>query len=218
MKDIALFFLPLGIILSFLLLSGVAMFQRLAIFLQKKSINFQLSSHKINISISSIISFYALLRLLCTIIELNNINGEKEDYENITSLNYNRSYLKKIRLQRNFWILLLCSITWIFYIRFTYLLIYYREKVKESDEQYEKVLETKTENEDHKKTNYDEQDISKQMKQNEDDVTFLKNYNDISTNNDGTPRSAASEECVHFKEKSSPLYKDHEKSGIRQRK
>ncbi|SOV83010.1 conserved Plasmodium protein, unknown function [Plasmodium sp. gorilla clade G3] len=218
MKDIALFFLPLGIILSFLLLSGVAMFQRLAIFLQKKSINFKLSSHKINISISSIISFYALLRLLCTVIELNNINDEKENYENITSLNYNRFYLKKIRLQRNFWILLLCSITWIFYIRFTYLLIYYREKVKESDEQYEKVLETRRENQNHKKKNYNEEDISKQIKHDEDDVTFLKNYNDMSTNNDETPRSTASEECVHFKEKSSPLDKDLTKSGIRQRK
>ncbi|SOV25019.1 conserved Plasmodium protein, unknown function [Plasmodium sp. DRC-Itaito] len=218
MKDIALFFLPLGLILSFLLLSGVAMFQRLAIFLQKKSISFQLSSHKINISISSIISFYALLRLLCTTIELNNMNVEKENYENITSLNYNRSYLKKVRLQRNFWILLLCSITWIFYIRFTYLLIYYREKVKESDEQYEKVLETKGQNQDHKKKNYNEEEITKHMKQDKDDVTSLKNYNDMSTNNDETPRSAASEECEHFKEKSTLLNKDLKMSGIRQRK
>ncbi|CRH03856.1 conserved Plasmodium protein, unknown function [Plasmodium relictum] len=143
MKDIAFFFLPTGILLSILLLSGVAMLQSLAISLHKKSINFQIYDHKINISISSIISLYSLLRLSCTILELNKYDNEKINFENINSLNLNRSYLKKMRLQRNFWILLLCSITWIFYIRFTYLLKYYREKVKKSDQEYEKILEGK---------------------------------------------------------------------------
>ncbi|SBS94152.1 hypothetical protein PMALA_042260 [Plasmodium malariae] len=117
----------------------------MAIYVQKKSINFQIYTLQINVSISSIISLYTLLRLSCTIFELRNYTDVNGNYENIGFQNMNRSYLKKIRLQRNFWMLLLCSVAWTFYIRFTYLLLYYREKVKRSDNEYEKVLEEKRE-------------------------------------------------------------------------
>ncbi|GAW82939.1 hypothetical protein, conserved [Plasmodium gonderi] len=145
MKDIAFFFLPAGIGLSFLLLSGVALFQRMAISIQKRSINFQIHKYQINVCVSSLISFYALLRLAFTIFELNNYDNEKANLEFSSPIHnvMNRTYFKKIRLQRNFWILLLCSIAWIFYIRFTHLLLYYREKIKKSDEEYEQIMELK---------------------------------------------------------------------------
>ncbi|GAB68417.1 hypothetical protein PCYB_132910 [Plasmodium cynomolgi strain B] len=141
MKDIAFFFLPAGIGLSCLLLSGVALFQRMAISIQKRSVNFQIYKYQVNISVSSLISFYALLRLAFTILELKNHNDEKHSLDpSLHVPNVHRAYLKKMRLQRNFWILLLCSIAWVFYIRFTYLILYYREKVKKSDEEYEAVM------------------------------------------------------------------------------
>ncbi|KJP86149.1 hypothetical protein AK88_04200 [Plasmodium fragile] len=145
MKDIAFFFLPAGIGLSCLLLSGVALFQRMAISIQKRSINFQMYKYQINVSVSSLISFYALLRLAFTIFELKKHNDDKESFfdPSVHIPHVHRAYLKKMRLQRNFWILLLCSIAWVFYIRFTYLILYYREKVKKSDEEYEAVMVVK---------------------------------------------------------------------------
>ncbi|EUD66428.1 hypothetical protein C922_03062 [Plasmodium inui San Antonio 1] len=141
MKDIAFFFLPAGIGLSCLLLSGVALFQRMAISIQKRSVNFQIYKYHVNVSVSSLISFYALLRLAFTILELKNHNDEKHSLDpSLHVPSMHRAYLKKMRLQRNFWILLLCSIAWVFYIRFTYLILYYREKVKKSDEEYEAVM------------------------------------------------------------------------------
>ncbi|CRG95800.1 conserved Plasmodium protein, unknown function [Plasmodium gallinaceum] len=206
MKDIAFFFLPGGIILSIFLLSGVAMLQSLAISLQKKSINFQIQSHKINISISSIISLYSLLRLSYTILELNKYNNEKVNFENINSLNLNRSYLKKMRLQRNFWILLLCSITWIFYIRFTYLLKYYREKVKKSDQEFEKILEGKKFR--------DKKLENKEELENKDE---LKSENEVLTNEDES--NEEKEENVDDKVKSSILVdKNKKKVELRQRR
>lgn len=143
MKDIAFVFLPFGVILSILLLSGVTMFQRVAISFQKKSIRFQIYSKHINVSASSIILFYTIIRFIFTIIELNRYKKSNINFDNLNAISINRNDLKKMRLQRNFWILLLCSITWFFLIRFSYLLIYYREKVKEIDEQYEKELSEK---------------------------------------------------------------------------
>ncbi|CAG9475755.1 conserved Plasmodium protein, unknown function [Plasmodium vivax] len=141
MKDIAFFFLPAGIGLSCLLLSGVALFQRMAISIQKRSVNFQIYKYQVNVSVSSLVSFYALLRLAFTILELKNHNDEQHTLDpSLHVPNVHRAYLKKMRLQRNFWILLLCSIAWVFYIRFTYLILYYREKVKKSDEEYEAVM------------------------------------------------------------------------------
>ncbi|ANQ10703.1 Uncharacterized protein PCOAH_00048460 [Plasmodium coatneyi] len=141
MKDIAFFFLPAGIGLSCLLLSGVALFQRMAISIQKRSVNFQIYKYQVNVSVSSLISFYALLRLAFTILELQKHNDEKNSLDlSMHVPHMHRAYLKKMRLQRNFWILLLCSIAWVFYIRFTYLILYYREKVKKSDEEYEAVM------------------------------------------------------------------------------
>lgn len=139
MKDIAFVFLPTGIVLTILLLSGVAMLQSMAISFQKKSIKFQVFSKKIDVSTCTIIFYYTFIRFLFTILELNKYSNDKVNFENINSLNLNRSYLKKMRLQRNFWILLLCSITWLFLIRFSHLLKYYRDKVKEIDEKHEKI-------------------------------------------------------------------------------
>ncbi|KEG03052.1 conserved Plasmodium protein, unknown function [Plasmodium vinckei vinckei] len=141
MKEIVFLILPVGIILSICLLSGVVMFQKFAIYIQKKSINFEIYSHKISVSISSIISLYSLVRFLFTLFELKNFNDENVDYFNAP--NFRNSYLKKIRLQRNFWILLLSTITWIFFVRFTYLLGYYRECVKKINDEFEKILESK---------------------------------------------------------------------------
>ncbi|CAA9990327.1 conserved Plasmodium protein, unknown function [Plasmodium knowlesi strain H] len=141
MKDIAFFFLPAGIGLSCLLLSGVALFQRIAISIQKRSINFQIYKYQVNVSVSSLISFYALLRLAFTILELKKHNDDKDGLDfSVHMPHVHKAYLKKMRLQRNFWILLLCSIAWVFYIRFTYLILYYREKVKKSDEEYEAIM------------------------------------------------------------------------------
>ncbi|SCM04314.1 conserved Plasmodium protein, unknown function [Plasmodium chabaudi chabaudi] len=141
MKEIVFLILPVGIILSICLLSGVVMFQQFAIYIQKKSINFEIYSYKISISISSLISLYSLARFLFTLFELKNFNDENIDYLNAP--NFRNSYLKKIRLQRNFWILLLCTITWIFFVRFTYLLGYYRGCVKKINDEFEKILEAK---------------------------------------------------------------------------
>ncbi|CXI51472.1 conserved Plasmodium protein, unknown function [Plasmodium berghei] len=141
MKEIVFFILPVGIFLSVCLLSGVVMFQQFAIYIQKKSINFEIYSYKISISISSLISLYSLVRFSFTLFELKNFNDENADYLNPP--NFRNSYLKKIRLQRNFWILLLCTIIWIFFIRFTYLLGYYRGCVKKINDEFEKNLEAK---------------------------------------------------------------------------
>ncbi|VWU49032.1 conserved protein, unknown function [Hepatocystis sp. ex Piliocolobus tephrosceles] len=161
MKDIAYFVLPLGMFLSILLLSGIAMFQRVAIHIQKKSICFQIYSYNIKLSIASIVSVYALVRLLITVLDLKSCNKIKNTFENTPLPNFDRLYFKKIRLQRNFWILLLCSITWVFYVRFTSLIIYYRQKVKQSDDEYEQLLKkkrvskTKTDNSDEIKNKSD---------------------------------------------------------------
>ncbi|CAD2106661.1 hypothetical protein YYG_00960 [Plasmodium vinckei petteri] len=141
MKEIVFLILPVGIILSICLLSGVVMFQQFAIYIQKKSINFEIYSRKISVSISSLISLYSLVRFSFTLFELKNFNDENIDYFNAP--NFRNSYLKKIRLQRNFWILLLCTITWIFFVRFTYLLGYYRGCVKKINDEFEKILEAK---------------------------------------------------------------------------
>ncbi|ETB59720.1 hypothetical protein YYC_03130 [Plasmodium yoelii 17X] len=141
MKEIVFFILPVGIFLSVCLLSGVVMFQQFAIYIQKKSINFEIYSYKITVSISSLISLYSLVRFSFTIFELKKFNEENTDYLNAP--NFRNSYLKKIRLQRNFWILLLCTIIWIFFIRFTYLLGYYRGCVKKINDEFEQILEAK---------------------------------------------------------------------------
>ncbi|SBT45146.1 conserved Plasmodium protein, unknown function [Plasmodium ovale wallikeri] len=211
MKDIAFFFLPMGIALSVLLLSGVAMFQSLAISAQKRSINFQMYSYKINVSISSIISLYALLRLSLTILELK-YNQVRENYESSNLQHINSSYLKKIRLQRNFWILLLCSIAWIFYIRFTYLLLYYREKVKKSDEEYEKWME---ENRHNKKMN----SLSSQSNIEQLQNVYQVNDNAKLLTHKWDTSDATTDENEDTKEKSSVLAGENKKkANIRQRR
>lgn len=136
MKFEAYILIPIGIFTCFLLLSGIRSLQKIAVFINKLSIKITSSGYTLNVSV--ICFFISLLRFIVEIKKLIGIQQKRfsiKDGSVYSSEAYTRLLMEKMRLDRNFWILLFSLALWFFIMRMSTI---FQQQWKQIDEAKEK--------------------------------------------------------------------------------